>query len=93
MSDKNDDTDRLAAIEARMTALSALMKSVISTFMIHGLLTRAEIAPLIEQAEALMRPMTSPAAAVAELAAVEKELPQYMRANLGPPPDPDEHDH
>lgn len=78
-------------LEARVTAMSALVKSLLTTLMLRGLLTRAEIAPLIAQAEAVMSG-ASPAAK-AELRAVQDDLPAYLREAMGPAPDDDDHDH
>lgn len=87
-----DAETRIAELEARVAALSSMMKSMMTAFMIHGLLTKAEIAPLIAEAEALMK-TTAAGAGKDELARLEADLPAYMRERLGPPPDPDEHDH
>ncbi len=80
-----------AEFEARLSAMSALVKSLLTTLLLRGLLTRAEIAPLIADAEALMG--TGADAAKTELRAIEADLPGYMREAMGPPPDDDEHDH
>lgn len=87
-----DAETRIAGLEARVAALSSMMKSMMTAFMIHGLLTKAEIAPLIAEAEALMKTGAA-GAGREELARLEADLPAYMRERLGPPPDPDEHDH
>lgn len=78
-------------LEARVTAMSALVKSLLTTLMLRGLLTRAEIAPLIAEAEAVMS--SAGPAAKAELRAIEADLPAYLREAMGPPPDDDDHDH
>lgn len=82
----------VAELEARVAAMSALVKSLVTTLMLRGLLTRAEIAPLIADAEALMAPSSGPAAK-AELASIRDDLPAYLREAIGPAPDPDDHDH
>jgi hypothetical protein len=84
-------TSGTAEMEARIAAMSALVKSLLTTLMLRGLLTRAEIAPLIADAEALMG--AGAATARSELRAIEADLPNYMREAMGPPPDDDEHDH
>ena len=76
--------------EARIAALSALVKSLLTTLMLRGLLTRAEIAPLIAEAEALMG---AGEAGRAELRGVAADLPAYLREAMGPVPDDDDHDH
>ncbi len=78
-------------LEARIAALSALVKSTLTTLMLRGLLNRAEIAPLVAEAEKLMT--SSRPAGVAELASVQSDLPAYMREAMGPVPDDDDHDH
>jgi hypothetical protein len=91
-----DDTEqgkRIAALEARVAALSATLKSVLTTLMLRGLLNRAEIAPLLAEAEAMIAAAGSSPAATDELAGIEKDLPAYMREAMGPPPDDDDHDH
>ena len=80
-----------ADLEARVAAMSALVKSLLTTLMLRGLLTRAEIAPLIADAEALMT--SAGPAARAELAAIHADLPAYLREAMGPLPDADDHDH
>lgn len=80
-----------ADLEARVAAMSALVKSLLTMLMLRGLLTRAEIAPLLADAEALIG--AGGAAGKAELKSIEAELPSYMRAAMGPPPDDDDHDH
>ena len=86
------DTGPAAAdLAARVTAMSGLVKALLTTLMVRGLLTRAEIAPLIAEAEALMG--EGGAAAKAELGAIAADLPGYLRAAMGPAPDDDDHDH
>jgi len=82
----------VAELEARLAALSALIKSLLTTLMLRGLLTRPEIAPLVAEAEALMTGGAG-AAGRAELHSVQDELPAYLREAMGPPPDDDDHDH
>lgn len=80
-----------ADLEARVAAMSALVKALLTTLMLRGLLTRAEIAPLLVDAEALMT--ASGEAGKAELRSVQTELPSYLREAMGPAPDDDDHDH
>ena len=82
----------IADLEARVAAQSALVKSLLTTLMLRGLLTRAEIAPLIADAEAQIAAATGPAAK-AELRAIHDDLPAYLREAMGPMPDQDDHDH
>jgi hypothetical protein len=80
-----------ALLEARVTALSSLVKAMLTTLMLRGLVTRAEIAPLIAEAEALID--AAGPAAKAELRTIEADLPAHLRQAMGPPPDDDDHDH
>ena len=80
-----------AELEARIAAMSALVKGLLTVLMLRGLLTRAEIAPLIADAERLME--TGGAAAKAELRAIQADMPGYLREAMGPPPADDDHDH
>lgn len=91
MSDTTDAAARIAALEARVTALGATVRSVLTTLMLRGLLTRAEIAPLLAEAEALMHG-AAPAGS-AELKSIEADLPDYLRNAMGPPSDEADHDH
>ena len=92
MSTAASQSDRITELEARVTALSATLKSVLTTLMLRGLLTRAEIAPLLAEAEASISGGAS-AAAKAELDSIAADLPAHLRAAMGPPPDDDDHDH
>ena len=83
--------ERIANLEARVAALGATVKGVLTTLMLRGLVTRAEIAPLLADAEAAMAGATD--AARSEFRAIEADLPGYLRQAMGPPPDDDEHDH
>ena len=87
-----DAPDRIAELESRVAALSATLKATLTTLMLRGLLTRAEIAPLLAEAEAAITGGAAPAAK-AELAAIGTDLPGYLRAAMGPVPDDDDHDH
>ena len=82
----------IADLDSRVAALSSTVKSVLTTLMLRGLLTRAEIAPLLAEAEAAMGGAATPAAK-AELRSIERDLPGYLRGAMGPEPDQDDHDH
>ena len=86
------DGPTIAELEARVAAMSALFKSLLTTLMLRGLLNRAEIAPLVGGAEALMTATAAPAAK-AELRSVQDQLPAYLREAMGPPPEDGDHDH
>ena len=86
-------TERIADLEARVAALSATIASVLTTLMLRGLLTRAEIAPLLAEAEAAMSGADATPAAKAELRSIEAALPGLLREAMVPVPDDDDHDH
>ena len=86
------DAEQAAVLEARVSALSATVKALLTTLLLRGLLTKAEIAPLLAEAEALMVQSGS-TAGKAELGAIRDDLPAYMREAMGPPPDDEDHDH
>jgi hypothetical protein len=76
--------------EARITALSAMLKALLTSLVIRGTLNKADIAVLIDESLA----MTPGAPGVkSELMTFRKELPAYLREAMGPIPDEDDHDH
>lgn len=91
MSDS--DSDRLRRLEARIDALSATVKTTLTTLVMRGLLTQAAVKQILDDAEQAMADAEKQAGGAAELAGIEQDLPAYRRAAMGPPPDPDEHDH
>ncbi|MGE0628939.1 MAG: hypothetical protein AB7O43_14035 [Hyphomicrobiaceae bacterium] len=91
-NEMNGGDARAVRLEARVAALSATVKSLLTMLMLRGLLTKAEIAPLLAEAEALMA-ASDPDAGKDELQSISDELPAYMREAMGPPPDDDDHDH
>lgn len=83
------DAERIAALEARVEALSATIKTVLSTLVLRGTLTKPAVDAILREAEGL-----APApAARAEIETVRHDLPGVMRAAMGPEPDPDDHGH
>ncbi len=86
-----DDAERWRAVEARVDALSSTIKSLLTTLVLRGVLNRAELATLLHESEALVGKENP--SGHAELKAIENEIPTYIRAAVGPPPDPDEDDH
>ncbi len=87
----DEKSRRWRAMEARVDALSSMLKSVLTTLVLRGVLTRVEVATLLQETEALLA-KDNPSG-VAELKAIENEMPTYLRAAVGPPPDPDDDDH
>lgn len=96
------DAESIAKLEARVAALGATVRSVLTTLMLRGLLTKAEIAPLLAEAEASLSASIGAdgakaghamAAAKTELGAIHADLPACLREAMGPAPDDDDHDH
>ena len=89
-----DDTDGAArSLEARIDALSVLVKSTLTTLVMRGVLTKADIPALIQESEAALGGAAAHPATRAELRPIREDMAAYLRAALGPPPDHDDHDH
>lgn len=86
-----DDAARMAVLEQRVEALSSTVKTVLTTLMLRGLLTKETVNQVLAEAEALMG--AGHAHGSAELAGIKQDLPHYMRNAMGPEPDEDDHDH
>ncbi len=86
-----DDSNRLEAMEARVEALSVLMKSVLTTFVMRGVLTKADVPTLVRESEAALS-VKHPAARE-QLRSIQNDMPSFLRAALGPQPDDDHDDH
>ena len=86
------DIARIARLEARVDALSATLKTVLTTLMMRGLLTQAAVKQILDEAEQAMAAGDKQAGGADELRGIEADLPTYKRAAMGPPPDPDEDD-
>jgi hypothetical protein len=83
------DADRIATLEARVEAMSATIKTVLTTLVLRGLLTKPAVDAILREAESL-----APApAARAEIESVRHDLPGVLRAAMGPESDPDDHGH
>ena len=92
MTAQGNQDDRLQAMEARIDALSALLKSTLTTLVIQGVLTKAHIPTLVREGEAALAAGGHPAAQ-AQLRSIQEDLPSYLRAAMGPAPDDDHDDH
>ncbi len=86
-----DSNDRLKALEARVEALSVLLKSTLTTLVTQGVLTKAHIPTLVRESEAALAGRHP--AAQAQLRAIQEDLPSYLRAAMGPVPDDEDDDH
>ena len=87
-----NDGDR-AAVEARMDALSTMLKSTLTTLVMRGVLTKADIPTLVQESEIALGDKGRHPAARAELRSIRDDMPSFLRTALGPEPDPDEDDH
>jgi len=74
-------------LDGRVDALSAMVKSLLTTLVMRGVLTKADIPTLVKECEAVLG---GNRAAAAELASIQNDMPSFLRAALGPAPDPDE---
>jgi hypothetical protein len=74
-------------LEGRVEALSAMVKGVLTTLVMRGVLTKADIPTLVKECAAVIG---GNPAADAELRSIQNDMPSYLRAALGPAPDPDE---
>lgn len=88
-----DVFERLQATEARVEALSSTLKSVLATLVLRGVLNRADVATLLEETQAALRGAAGHPAGLLELHAIGADMPTYLRAAIGPTPDPDADDH
>ena len=84
------DADRIATLEARVEALSATIKTVLTTLVLRGTLTKPAVDASLREAESLF---PAAPAARAQIQTVREDLPGVMRAAMGPESDPDDHDH
>jgi hypothetical protein len=93
MSDQETLNDRVARLEARANALDSMFKAVLTTFVIRGIIFKADIPALLKDAAALLPDDKTREQAWRELDAIAQDLPNYQRAAMGPGPDPDFEDH
>ncbi len=84
--------ERIAQLEARVEALNATLANVLSTFILHGLLTKATVDQVLAQSAAQATLAATPAAA-SEVATLKAAYPAAIRQAMGPEPDDDDHDH
>ncbi len=87
------EAERLAALEARVEALSSLTKSLLTTFVLRGTLFKADMQPLIDTAAQMLEENADKARVVAELDRIGAALPGYQRARMGPEQSDADHDH
>jgi hypothetical protein len=81
--------DRIVHLEARLEALNATLANVLSTFVLHGLLTKASVDQLLAEAAAHA---PGPVGA-SQVEALKAAYPAAIREAMGPEPDEGDHDH
>ena len=91
MTGDMDDGERSRAMEARMDEISAMVKCTLTSLVMKGVLTKADIPALVQESEAGMGEKARHPAARAELRSITDDMPSFLRAALGPEPD-DDHD-
>ena len=77
--------DRIATLESRLDALNETLANVLSTLVLHGVLTK----PAVEQILAQAKTGTA-AAGVSQVESLQQSYPAAMREAMGPPPDEDD---
>ena len=80
--------EKIARLEARIDALNGTIANVLSTLVLHGLLTKATVDQLLADVAAL-----ASQAGGEQVAALKAAVPGAMREAMGPPPDEDDHAH
>ena len=85
--------DRIEAAEARVTALAALMRCALTALVLRGVLNKAAIDELLKESAEVLQAHGAHPAAIEELKSLGGDLPDYLRAAMGPGPDPDFEDH
>jgi hypothetical protein len=86
----SDEAARIAALEQRVEALSHTIKTVMTTFMLRGLLTRETVNAVLAEAE---RGLAGQSQAMAEIAHIKEDMPAYLRHAMGPTSEDDDHGH
>ncbi len=77
--------DRIAALEARFDALNETLGTVLSTLVLHGVLTKPAVEQILKQAKTNAAP-----AGAAQVDALQQSYPAAMREAMGPAPDEDD---
>ena len=80
--------DPLKRVEARVEAMSTTIKTVLTTLVMRGILTRADVEAILKDSE---QALADAPEALSEVASVREDFPKYMRAAIGEPDDDDEH--
>lgn len=85
-----DDSARIAALEQRVEALSHTIKTIMTTFMLRGILTRETVNAVLAEAEL---GLSGQSKVMAEIAHIKEDMPAYLRHAMGAPSEDDDHGH
>lgn len=77
--------DKIVALEARVDALNNTLATVLSTLVLHGVLTKPAVEQILKQAKANAAP-----AGAAQVDNLQQGYPAAMREAMGPAPDEDD---
>lgn len=91
MTQPEDQTAKLKDLEQKVEAVSSTLKAVLTALVIRGILTKQAVAQILEETHAVVP--DDKGTTHAEIDQIKQDLPTYMRAAMGPPPDEDDHDH
>ena len=72
---------RIAQLEARLDAMSSTIKSVLTTLVLRGLLTRPAVEQILKESE---EALANAPAAKQEINSVREDLPGYIQKAIGP---------
>jgi hypothetical protein len=85
------ESDRLSELEARVEALSATLKTVMTTLVLRGVFTKPQVDEILREAGELVG---QKAAAMGEMESVRADMPKIIRSAMGPHvDDDDDHGH
>jgi hypothetical protein len=79
--------DRIAHLEARIDAMSSTIKSVLTTLLLRGLLTKPAVEQILKESE---EALANAPGARQEIDSVREDLPNYLNKAIGP--QDDDHD-
>ena len=86
----SDELARISVLEQRVEALSHTLKTVLTTFMLRGILTRETVNAILAEAE---QGLAGQSKAMAEIAHIKEDMPAYLRHAMGAPGEDDDHGH
>ncbi len=77
--------DRIVALEARVDALNDTLATVLSTLVLHGVLTKPAVEQILKHAKTNAAP-----AGAKQVDSLQQSYPAAMRKAMGPAPDEDD---